>query len=91
MWLQFAKAIASKRKYRPCKDCSGWFEVSTDDTGKRINREFCSDPCKSKNYRRRKAEALAVPKTQGTSIAAIAKKLGTDPETIKTWTSKRKG
>ena len=59
MWLQFAQAIASKRKYRPCKECSGWFEVSTDDTGKRINREFCSDPCKSKNYRRRKAEAWA--------------------------------
>ena len=48
MWLQFVQAIASKRKYRPCKECSGWFEVSTDDTGKRINREFCSDPCKSK-------------------------------------------
>ena len=36
------------------------------------------------------AESIEL-QSQGMTIPAIAKKLGTDPETIKTWTSKRKG
>jgi hypothetical protein len=90
MWLQFAWSVDGARSHKPCKECGRWFEISTEDTGKRINREFCSDPCKSKNYRRRKAEAIEL-KAQGKTIAAIAKQLDTPIETIKNWTSKRKG
>jgi hypothetical protein len=90
MWLQLAQTIDGSRYHKPCKECSRWFEVSTESTGKRINREFCSDACKSKNYRRRKAEALEL-KAQGASIASIAKKLDTDQQTIKSWVSTKKG
>jgi hypothetical protein len=90
MWLQFARSIDGNRKYVACKECGRWYEVSTDDGKVRKTREFCSDPCKSKHYRRRKGEALRL-KSEGKSVAAIAKQLDTPVETIKTWTNKRKG
>jgi hypothetical protein len=90
MWLQFALTIDCSRFHKSCKECSRWFEVSTEGDGKRVNREFCSDRCKSKNYRRRKTEAIQL-KSQGKTIAAIAKQLDTEPSTIKTWVSTGKG
>ena len=66
MWLQFAQTLDGSRFHKPCKECSKWFEVSTEKTGKRTNREFCSDTCKSTNYRRRKAEALELKCRQKT-------------------------
>jgi hypothetical protein len=90
MWLQFAQTIDGNRTHRQCKECNAWFEISTADTGKRINREFCADKCKSRNYQRRKSEARQL-KAEGKTVTAIAKKLDTDPATIKAWTSKRKG
>jgi hypothetical protein len=84
MWLQFAQAIGGDRKYRACKECGKWFEVSTSDTGFRINRLFCSDACESKDYRDRKARAGAL-KAEGRSNKDIAKELDTDVETIQKW------
>jgi hypothetical protein len=57
MWLQFAQTFAGHRKHRACKTCGRWFEISTEDTGFRVNRQFCSDACKSKDYRDRKDQA----------------------------------
>jgi hypothetical protein len=88
MWLQFAQSIARNKRYRTCKGCSRWFEISTDETGFRINREFCSDACKSRDYRKRKDQARRL-KAEGKTIVSIARELGTDVETIKKWTSKR--
>jgi DNA-binding NarL/FixJ family response regulator len=90
MWLQFARWIDANRSYSACKECGRWFEVSTDDGKVRKTREFCSDRCKSKHYRRRQADALRL-KSEGKSVAAIAKQLETPVKTIKTWTDKRKG
>jgi hypothetical protein len=90
MWLQFAQAIDGNRKHRACRECGKWFEISTEGTGFRVNREFCSDPCKSKDYRSRKSEALRL-KSEGKSVAIIAKALDTPADTIKKWTTKRKG
>jgi hypothetical protein len=84
MWLQFARAIDGDRKYRACKECGTWFEVSTADTGFRVNRLFCSDACKSKDYRDRKAR-VGTLKAEGRSIKEIAKELDTDVETIARW------
>jgi hypothetical protein len=90
MWLQFAQAVAGGLKYRACKECGKWFELSTDDTGFRVSRVFCSDPCKSKDYRKRKEQAQRL-KAEGKTVSSIAKELGTDPETVKKWVAKRKG
>jgi hypothetical protein len=90
MWLQFAQAIDGNGKHRACKECGKWFEISGEDTGFRINRVFCSDPCKSRDYRKRKEQAQHL-KAEGKSFKDIAKELDTDIETIKKWVAKRKG
>jgi hypothetical protein len=56
MWLQFALAVAGDKKYRACKVCHKWFEISGKN---RITRLFCSDACKTKDFRNRKIHGLA--------------------------------
>jgi hypothetical protein len=90
MWLQFARWIDGDRKFRRCKECGEWFEISTKGDGFRVNREFCSDRCKSKDYRDRKQRAQRL-KTTGRAVKDIARELDTDVETIKKWVTKRKG
>lgn len=88
LWLQFAQAIDGNKEYRSCKECGKWFEMSLDAF--RTSRLFCSDPCKSKDYRKRKDRAQQL-RAEGGSVKDIAKELGTDVETIKKWVAKRKG
>jgi hypothetical protein len=75
MWLQFAQSIAGDKKHHLCPVCGRWFEVaptgvirsgksrSPDGPG-RMNRVFCSDPCKSKDYRDRKSQAAKAKTTK---------------------------
>jgi hypothetical protein len=98
MWLQFAQAVSGSRKHKNCPVCGTWFEIApkgvirtkNGDGPKRMNRVFCSDSCKTKDYRDRKVSALEL-KAQGKTVAAIAKELDTPVDTIKKWTTKRKG
>jgi hypothetical protein len=62
LWLQFARGIAGNLEQRVCKECGTWFEVSSRDDGRSARRLFCSDPCKSRDYRRR--TQLARPKSK---------------------------
>ena len=58
MWLQFAQAIDGNKEYRACKECGRWFEISHRQAdGRTKRREFCSDACKSKDYRTRRDRA----------------------------------
>jgi hypothetical protein len=88
LWLQFAQAIDGDKEYRACRECGKWFEVSLDAF--RTNRVFCSDPCKSRDYRRRKDRARQL-RAEGRSAKEIAKELDTELETVKKWVAKRKG
>jgi hypothetical protein len=94
MWLQFAQAIAANKgyaDYRACRECGKWFELSHKQADHRtVRRQFCSDPCKSRDYRRRKERAQQL-KAEGKPLKDIAKELDTDAETIKKWVGKRKG
>lgn len=68
MWLQFARAIEGNKEFRACKECGRWIEVSHRQAdGRTKRREFCSDACKSKDYRKRRdiaaKEAAAKPAT----------------------------
>lgn len=89
MWLQLALAVAGDKQFRQCKFCRRLIEISTDDTGFRSHREFCSGTCKTNDYRRRRrmASALADKKTPATKIAA---QLATDEATIARWLSRSK-
>jgi hypothetical protein len=93
MWLQFAQAIAGKKQYRQCRVCAKWFEVLTDDDGRSARRLFCSDPCKSRDYRRRKERAVAL-RADGLLPDAIASRLAaegleTDTDTVRKWVEKK--
>jgi hypothetical protein len=91
LWLQLARAIEGDREYRTCKECGKWFELSHRQADHRtVRRLFCSDPCKSRDYRRRKERAQQL-KEEGKAVKEIAQELDTDVNTIKKWVGKRKG
>lgn len=52
IWLQFAAAVAEEKHYRRCAMCRTYFELGAGVN--RSDRKFCSDACRSKNYRKRK-------------------------------------
>jgi hypothetical protein len=82
LWLQFAQAIDSDKTYRRCKACPRWFEVSAGIS--RTDRVFCSDACKSRDYRVKKQEAIRLANKKWTP-QRIAKELGTTPEVVTKW------
>ena len=89
MWLQFALALAEGKQFLACKCCGRLFEVSTSPTGFRTHREFCTGSCKTKDYRRRKREALRLA-GEKKPVREIAKQTNTATATIRTWLKTRK-
>lgn len=84
MWLQLALAITGDKTFLACKFCRRMFEISTDEMGFRSHREFCSDSCKTKDYRKRKRTALALA-ADGLRAPQVAKQLDTDVATVRNW------
>jgi hypothetical protein len=84
MWLQLALAITGDKEFVACKFCRRLFEISTEQTGYRRHREFCSDSCKTKDYRKRKRTALRLAKA-GERVRDISAKTITDSATIRAW------
>lgn len=84
MWLQLALAITGEKRFVACKFCRRMFEISTEQTGFRSHREFCTDSCKTKDYRRRKRTALALA-ASGAQATEIAEKTHTDKATVRGW------
>jgi len=90
LWLQFAWAVSGNRDYHVCKKCGRWFEVSNLQSDHRtVRRLFCSDRCKSADYRDNKTKAQALRAT-GMSPKKIAEELDKSVETVRAWTKKRK-
>ena len=86
LWFQFAQAVIGNRDYRQCRTCGRWYELHPDTA--RTNRLSCSDACRSKAYRQRKAEARRLF-TEGIAVDEIARRLGTEPNTAHAWISSR--
>lgn len=55
LWLQFASSISGGKKYRGCRVCGRAFELSPELN--RADRLYCSEFCRGRAARRRKAEA----------------------------------
>jgi len=89
MWWQFARVIAGESSYRKCKACARYIEISAGAHGKPINREFCSDACRTRDNRRKVREAKAL-KAEGRTVPQIAKHFETSSETIRNWLTKKK-
>lgn len=84
MWLQLTLAFTGGKQFPACKNCGHVFEISTDLTGSRSDREFCSISCKTKDYRKRKRTALHMAEG-GTPLVDIASKINTSEVTIERW------
>jgi hypothetical protein len=82
IWLQFGRAVAEGKEYSRCLTCGTYFEQST--TTARTNRRFCSNACRSKNYRERQEEARRLH-TAGWSLSEIVCKLDSDRVTVQGW------
>jgi hypothetical protein len=89
MWLQLALAITGEKRFVACKFCRRPFEISTEQTGFRSHREFCSDSCKTKDYRKRKRTALRLA-ASGTRLREISEKTGTETATVRGWLASAK-
>jgi hypothetical protein len=85
LWLQFAQAIHGQKKFRLC-ECGTRFEVAPDTARK--DKVFCSDACRARAYRRRKAEALRLY-AQGKGIEDISQRVESNSETVRGWVERR--
>ena len=81
VWLQFGRSISGNKEQRRCKTCERWFELVPQDKGR---KEFCSAPCKAKEYRDRKKRAVEL-KVAGQTPKQIAEATGTVLGTVKKW------
>lgn len=84
MWLQLALAVVGNKDFAECKFCKMQIEISTAQSGFRTNRRFCTASCKTKDYRKRKREALRL-KAKRVPVSQIAKNTGTTVATIRGW------
>jgi hypothetical protein len=82
LWLQLANAIAGAKEFRSCPECHKWFDISRHTA--RVDKKFCTPSCKAAAHRRKPEEARRL-KSDGMTIAEIAKKLQTNASTIKNW------
>lgn len=82
LWLQFAEAIDAGKQYRACKACGLWFELSPEIA--RTSRHFCSAACRNRSYRERQDQARRLH-AEGMPFKDIARELGTDVKTVKSW------
>jgi hypothetical protein len=82
LWVQFARAIDGNLCHRRCLSCDQWFELSPEAA--RISRRFCSDACKSRNYRERQDRARQMH-AAGKALPDIAEALGAEVEVVEKW------
>lgn len=92
LWLQLAMAVTGDKRFISCKHCGRLIELSTSDTGFRRHKLFCSDSCKTLDYRKRHRAALEEA-AKGRTVRDIADRLQTNTTTIKSWldAEKRRG
>lgn len=55
LWLQLAQSIDGHKHFRQCENCRSWFELAPDKA--RADKEYCSQACRSRAYRRRRRNA----------------------------------
>lgn len=82
IWLQFALAVTGDKQYRACDACGKSYEIAPDTA--RTNKVFCSNRCKVRAYRERKARAVEM-RLAGSTPRQIARALDSDVATVSGW------
>jgi endogenous inhibitor of DNA gyrase (YacG/DUF329 family) len=83
LWLQAVVAVSEDKRFPPCPICGTPLEISRSG-GARTDAVFCSNKCKSRDYRQRRDKALRLALRKRTP-AQIALKLGTNIATVRRW------
>jgi hypothetical protein len=84
LWLQAVRAIAERKSFRECPVCRTPIEISRSG-GARADAVFCSDKCKTRDYRERVTKACKLARAGKLTLTAIASRLRTDPKTVRKW------
>jgi len=58
LFVQWGMSVARNATHRQCAACAAWFEVHP--AGGRPDKHFCSDACRMRAYRARKAARMTV-------------------------------
>jgi endogenous inhibitor of DNA gyrase (YacG/DUF329 family) len=83
LWLQAAASVSDPKTFRRCPTCGRPIEISRFG-GARTDAMFCSDACKSRDYRARRAEAVRL-RDAGVPVEEIAARLRRTPDRIEKW------
>jgi hypothetical protein len=86
--LQFAAAVEGNKDYQECQGCGRWFELAPGVN--RAGRLTCSDSCRQKVFRERRALARRLV-DEGVPIREIARRLGSSVDTVSRWVGISKG
>jgi hypothetical protein len=79
LWYKFA---IGREQYKRCSECASWFSPPLG-RGRR-DKLYCSNACKVKAYRSRKAEAINLY-SQGWELNKIEKKTGIEINQLRKW------
>lgn len=87
LWVQFARAIERNNDFRKCTECGRSYELSPQTA--RSDKVYCSDACRNKAYRKRRAEAVRLC-GDGMPLDEIARQLDVDVEVVKRWVARER-
>ncbi len=82
LWLQFARAVWGRFRYRPGRQCGRWIRLTPNEA--RTNRRTCSRAHQNKLFRARQARAADLHRA-GADPAVIAAEVETDEATVRGW------
>ena len=63
LWTQLAQAVDGRQSLRTCVECKKWFAIESDRG--RSDKEYCSDACRMRAYRKRKGSKSSGNKRKG--------------------------
>jgi hypothetical protein len=74
-WFQFAAVVEGSAEVQRCVACAAPFIVTHTDN-RRGHRRYCTDSCKQRSYRARRAERAAEPPKRKSARKSQATKKG---------------
>lgn len=81
-WFQFARSLSNGTDERECRECGRWFALVPKDRGRKF---FCSEICKTRNFRKRKKQATDLYASGERSVDIIATATCSDADTVRKW------
>lgn len=87
LYLQFARALEAPPEFRRCGGCNEWIALGAGQ--RTLRARFCNESCRQRGQRKRRKEAVTLHQ-DGLGLAAIAERLGTTEQSVRTWIAPRR-